>query len=377
MDLVTMHDFHTCVARYRGHRKVKSFSCWDQYLCMVFAQLTYRESLRDIEACLRAVSSKLYHAGFRGKVSRNTLANANAKRDWRIYRDFAHLLIAEARKLYAGESLSADLVNTVYALDSTTIDLCLSLCPWARYRKQDAGIKVHTMLDLRGNIPTLRIITGAQIHDVTILDRLFFEPGAFYVVDRGYLDYARLYRIHQEKAWFVVRAKKNLVYRRQHSQQVEKESGVMSDQIILLTNRSTCRRYPEKLRRIRCYDVEKDSRITLLTNDMILPSGTIADLYRARWQIEIFFRWIKQNLRIKRFYGTSKNAVKTQIWIALSVYVTVAILKKRSDLEPSLSSLLQVPSLTLFEKEPIKQLLTIDEYRTEQTHDRNQLVLFN
>jgi len=376
MDFLPKHDFRQFVNHYRGHYKVKTFSCMDQYLCMAFAQLTYRESLRDIEACLRSVQSKLYHMGFRSAISRNTLANANEQRDWRIYADLAHLLIRQARELYAGEPTFSDLNQTVYAFDSSTIDLCLSLFPWARFRQHKAAVKLHTLIDLRGNIPVFIRITEGKVHDVNALDDLVFEPGSIYVMDRGYLDFARLYRIHQHQAIFVIRAKSNMQYRRLYSSPVDKATGLRSDQTIKLKGYYPSRDYPDTLRRIRYFDAEKEKHLTFLTNQLTFPALTIADLYRRRWQVELFFKWIKQHLRIKAFLGTSENAVKTQIWIAISVYVLVAILKKRLNLEPSLYAILQVLSVTLFEKRPIFQLFTEPETKIPGLNDSDCFPLF-
>jgi hypothetical protein len=323
---------------------------------MVFAQLTYRESLRDIETCLRALKSKLYHVGIRGKVSRNTLAKANEKRDWRIFGDFAQILIGQAKKLYAGEDFGADLEQTAYALDSTTIDLCLSLFPWAKFRRQKGAIKLHTLLDLRGNFPTVVIITPGKVHDVNILDQLAIEPGAFYVMDRGYLDFARLYTIHQSLAFFVTRSKKNSQLKRRYSNLVDKSTGLRCDQTVILKGLISRKDYPQPLRRIRFFDAENNKKLTFLTNNFTLPALTIAHLYKCRWRVELFFKWIKQHLRIKAFYGTSENAVKTQVWIAISVYVVVAIIKKELRIEQSLYTILQILSLTLFEKKPFLQV---------------------
>jgi hypothetical protein len=377
MDFLPIHDFRICVRRYNGDYKIKSFSCWDQYLSMAFAQLTYRESLRDIQACLRAAQTKLYHLGIRGKVSRNTLANANQVRDWRIYADFAQILITRARKLYAGDSFGIELDQTVYALDSTVIDLCLALFPWAEFRKRKGAIKLHTLLDLRGSIPSVVIVTHGKIHEVNILDQLIIEAGAIYIMDRGYIDFARLYAIHQAGAFFVIRAKDNFRFRRLYSQPADKSTGVQCDQIILTQNFSTRKAYPAKLRRIRFCDAVNNRRLVFLTNNFTLQASTIAELYRCRWQIELFFKWIKQHLRIKSFYGTTENAVKTQIWIAISVYVLVAIVKKTLNLSPSLYTILQVLSVTLFEKTPILQALS-GSIRTEQNPmPDNQLILFD
>lgn len=376
-EFLPLKAFWRCVKRYHGHYKVKSFSCLVQFLCMAFAQLTYRESLRDIETCLRSMSSKLYHIGIRSTISRSTLAKANEKRDWRIYADFAQILIHHARKLYRTEALGIELKDTVYALDSTTIDLCLSLFPWATFRKTKSAIKLHTLLDLRGNIPSFIVITEGTVHDVNILDELVIESGSFYIMDRGYLDFARLYAFQQYAAFFIVRAKSNLQFHRLYSHAVDKSTGLICDQTIVLTGISSQKEYPEKLRRVRYYDTEKNIAFTFLTNNFTLPALTIAQLYKCRWQIEIFFRWIKQHLRIKSFYGTSENSVKTQIWIAISVYVLVAIVKKRLNLDISLYTFLQILSLTLFEKVPILQLVTNIETTTIETNLSNQLNLFN
>ena len=377
MDFLPLYDFRKCVEQYRGNYKIKSFSCWDQYLSMAFAQLTYRESLRDIEACLRAAQPKLYHLGIRGKVSRNTLANANQVRDWRIYADFAQILIGRARKLYVHDSFGMELKQAVYALDSTTIDLCLSLFPWAVFRKHKGAVKLHTLLDLRGSIPVVVVITHGKIHDVNILDQIAIEPGAFYVVDRGYLDFARLHRIHASGAFFVIRAKQNFRFRRLYSQKVDRSTGIHCDQIVALENFYVKKDYPSKLRRIRYYDGENNKHLVFLTNNLTLPARTIADIYRCRWHVELFFKWIKQHLRIKAFYGTSENAVKTQIWIAISVYVLVAIIKKLLKLELSLYTILQILSVTLFEKTPILQVLSPAEYENEERDTTNQLRLFD
>ncbi|PIU49179.1 MAG: IS4 family transposase [Desulfobacterales bacterium CG07_land_8_20_14_0_80_52_14] len=375
MDFLPSYEFHRCVQQYNGNYKIKSFSCWDQFLCMAFAQLTYRESLRDIQACLRAAQLKLYHLGIRGKVSRNTLAHANQVRDWRIYADFAQTLITKARKLYINDSFGIELDQTVYALDSTTIDLCLSLFPWARFRKRKAAVKLHTLLDLRGSIPSVVIITPGKVHDVRILDQLVLEPGAIYVVDRGYIDFARLYRIHQTGAFFVTRTKNNFRFRRLYSQKTESES-IRFDQIIVAHNFYAKRDYPAKMRRIRYLDAVTQKRLTFLTNNLSLPALTIADLYRYRWHVELFFKWIKQHLRIKAFYGTTENAVKTQIWIAITIYVLVAIVKKRLKLDQSLYTILQILSVTLFEKTPILQAFTEMPYTNQILLADKQLKLF-
>ena len=369
--------FRRCVQRYGGHHKVKSFTCLDQLLCMSFAQLTYRESLRDIEACLRAHQSKLYHMGIRGGVSRNTLANANKVRDWRIYADFAQAVIQIARTLYLDEAFGVDLANTVYALDASTIDLCLSLFAWAPFRRTKAAVKLHTLLDLRGNIPTFIHISDGKLNDVNALDLLIPEAGAFYVMDRGYLDFRRLYRLTLAAAFFVTRAKSNTKLRRLYSQPVDKAVGLLCDQIVVLTGVHTPRYYPEKLRRIKYHDAATDKTFVFLTNNFALPALTIAELYRCRWQVELFFKWIKQHLRIKAFFGTSENAVKSQIWIAVTTYVLVAILKKRLGIDASLYTLLQVLSLTLFERIPINQLLTNSPYNCWDSPEDNQLTLFD
>jgi len=377
MDFLPSKAFRRCVKRYQGDYKLKSFSCWDQFLCMAFAQLTFRESLRDIEACLRAQQTKLYHLGIRGQVSRNTLANANSVRDWHIYADFAQVLITRARVLYANDSFGVELAQTVYALDATTIDLCLALFPWAKFRKHKGAVKLHTLLDLRGNIPTVVIITHGKVHEVNILDQLSFEAGAFYVMDRGYLDFARLYKLHLASAFFVTRARKRFDFQRLYSQPVDRATGVICDQVVTLVNPVPRQGYPEKLRRIRYFDAQKQKRLVFLTNNFNLPPLTIAELYRSRWQVELFFKWIKQHLRIKNFYGTSENALRTQIWIAISVYVLVAIVKKELHLPGSLYRMLQICSVTLFEKTPILQALSLTDDQTDLDHLRKQLILFN
>jgi hypothetical protein len=375
MDFAPSFQFQQCVARYNGNLKVITFTCLDQFLCMAFAQLTYRESLRDIEACLRVAKPKLYHMGIRGNISRNTLAHANENRDWRIYADFAQVLIKIARELYANETFGLELKDTVYAFDSTTIDLCLSVFPWAKFRKAKAAVKLHTLLDLRGNIPVVISITSGKIGDVSALDDLIFEAGAIYIFDRGYIDFARLYRIHQSLAFFVTRAKSNFVFKRLYSQPVDKSTGVRSDQIIMVTGFYALIDYPEKLRRIRYYDVDTKKRFVFLTNNFVLPAIVIAKLYKCRWQVELFFKWIKQHLRIKAFYGTSENAVKTQIWIAISVYVLVAIVKKQLKLDRSLYTILQILSVTQFEKTPILQVLSSPNYENDDIDSCNQLNL--
>ena len=377
IDHLPMHTFRRCVQRYRGNHKVKSFTCLDQYLCMAFAQLTYRESLRDIEACLRSQQNKLYHMGIRGKVSRNTLANANKVRDWRIYADFAQSLISIARQLYIDDDFGVELDQTVYALDSTTIDLSLSVFPWARFRQTKAAIKLHTLLDLRGNIPTFIHISDGKLHDLNVLDELIPEPASFYVMDRGYLDFARLYTISQCAAFFVIRAKSNFQFRRIYSHPIDKDTGLKCDQTIALTGPHTSKDYPEKLRRIKYHDAQTNKTLVFLTNSLTLPALTIAQLYRCRWQVELFFKWIKQNLRIKSFYGTTDNAVKTQLWIAVSVYVLVAIIKKRLRLDMSLYTILQILSVNVFERTPLLHILTYEHYKTEPAECNKQLTLFN
>jgi len=376
MDFLPMYDFHKCVHRYCGTYKLKSFSCLDQFLCMAFAQLTYRESLRDIEACLRSRQNKLYHMGIRGKVSRNTLANANEKRDWRIYADFAQVLIHIAKGLYKNDTFGVELNHTVYALDSSTIKLCLSMFPWARFRKQKGAIKMHTLIDLRGNIPSFIKITEGKVHDVNILDDLIIEPGAFYVMDRGYLDFARLYTITRYSAFFVTRSKTNTKFRRLYSHSIDKSTELKCDQTIVLTGKDSMKDYPEKLRRVKYFDAENKKTLIFLTNNFVLPALTIAQLYKCRWQIELFFKWIKQHLRIKKFYGTSENAVKTQIWIAISVYVLVAIIKKHLRVELSLYRILQILSVNPFEKEHIIQLVTNHKEEIIKTPLYDQLSLF-
>jgi hypothetical protein len=378
IDHLPRHSFRRLVKRYRGDHRTRSFTCWDQFLSMTFAQLTYRESLRDIEACLGAVPARLYHLGFRTQaISRSTLADANEKRDWRIYADFAQSLIQEARRLYTGDSFGLDLDQTVYALESSTIDLCLALFPWARFRRAKGAIKLHTLLDLTGSIPTFIRITAANVNDVRILDELLLEAGSIYVMDRGYTDFARLYRLHQAHAFFVIRAKRSLDFRRRYSRQVDRTTGLICDQTIVLQGPKSSKRYPIALRRIRVRDLETGKRITLLTNNFDLPAKTVADLYRSRWQVELFFKWIKQHLRIKAFYGTSENAVKTQIWIAISVYVLVAIVKKRLGIERDLYTILQILSVTLFEKTELEQALSSEASPISEGQSHNQLQLFD
>ncbi len=375
MDFVPMYEFRKCVGRYRGNYRVRSFSCWNPFLCMAFAQLTYRESLRDIESCLNALPNKLYHMGFRGAITRSTLADANETRDWRIYADFAQALIPTARSLYHDEAFGVELANTVYALDSTTIDLCLSVFPWAHFRKTKGAIKLHTLLDLRGNIPSCIEITDGKVHDVNILDQLVPEPGSFYILDRGYIDFARLYRLTQFCAFFVTRAKTNLQFHRLYSHPVDQSVGLRCDQTIRLSGFYAAKDYPDKLRRIRYYDSETNNELTFLSNNFLITALTVAQLYKCRWQVELFFRWIKQHLRIKAFYGTSANAVKTQIWIAIAVYVLVAILKKRLQLEGSLYTILQILSVTAFEQVPITQVLTNFDYKSPGVDSDKQLLL--
>jgi hypothetical protein len=377
MDYLPDRQFKACVNRYRGDHRIRTFTCLDQFYCMSFAQLTGRESLRDIEACLRAVGPKLYHAGMKAKVSRTTLAKANEQRDWQIYRDIAMVLIHRARMLYADQPLAVNLKRAVYALDSTVIDLCLSLFPWAQHRRRKSAVKIHTQLDLKGNIPAFIRVTGGQIHDVHFLDQIIFEAGAFYIMDKGYTDFQRLYHIHQQQAFFVIRAKNNLTFSRQESYPVIRNRGLRSDQAIRLTGPKSSEYYPERLRRIHYVDTELNKRFLFLTNNFNLSASTIARLYKLRWQVELFFKWIKQHLRIKAFYGTTPNAVKTQVWIAISVYVLVAILKKEHELEASMYEILQVLGVMLFEKTPVKSLFADDYYNFSKSSPDNQLNLFN
>ncbi len=377
MDYLPLHTFRRCVQRYPSKYPTKTLSHLDQFLCMAFAQLTYRESLRDIETCLRAHQAKLYHLGIRGNIAKSTLADANEQRDCRIYMDFAMSLIQIARKLYSSDSLAVELEQTVYALDTTTIDLCLSVFPWARFRQTKAAVKMHTLLDLRGNIPTFIHISDGKMHEVNVLDFLIPEAGSFYIMDRGFTDFARWFTMHQAQAFFVTRAKSSLLFRRVYSHSVDKSTGLRCDQTIALTATKASKDYPQHLRRIKFYDAEHDKHLVFLTNNFDLPALTIAQLYRCRWQIELFFKWIKQHLRIKRFYGTTENAVKTQIWIAISVYVLVAIVKKRLNTETSLYTILQILSLTLFEKTNLDQLLKNTEMQMITHHNNNQLNLFN
>ena len=377
MDFLPLTEFCRCVERYRGDYKVQSFSCWDQFLCLAFAQLTGRESLRDIEVCLRSQQSKLYHLGFRGRISRNTLAHANETRDWRIFADFARVLIAQARALYRDEPFGVELDETIYALDSTTIDLCLAMFPWAQFRRHKSAVKVHTLLDLRGSIPTNVYVTSGAVHDIHILDELLPEAGAFYLLDRGYLDFARLYVLQQGCAFFITRAKQNTQFWRRDWRPVRLSTGLRSDQTIQLTGPKTAHLYPDPLRRIHYFDAEKDLRLIFLTNNFLLPALTIADLYRARWRVELFFRWIKQHLHIKSFFGTSENAVKTQIWVAITVYVLMAIVKKQAPLDLSLYKILQILSITLFEKTPLLSGFSDVANNLDDADPRTQLKLFS
>jgi len=377
MDFLPLREFRRSVERYRGDHKVKSFSCLDQFLCMAFAQLTYRESLRDIEACLRSMRHRLYHMGIRGGVSRNTLAHANQTRDWRIYADLAKGLMAQARELYAEEDFGVELKEAVYALDATTIDLCLSLFPWARFQPTKAAVKLHTILDLRGSIPAYIKVTDGRGYELCLLDDLVPEPGSYYIMDRGFLDFQRLYALHLMRSNFIIRSRRNLRYRRLLSRPLDKSQGLRSDQIILLNGQITANFYPERLRRIRALDEQTGKPLILLTNNLVLPAETIAQLYRCRWQIELFFKWIKQHLRIKSFFGTSENAVKTQIWIAVSVYLLVAIIKKRLKIDQSLYTFLQILSVTLFEKATIYQVLRDFDQNLNKPEYPNQLNLFN
>jgi transposase len=377
MDFLPRHEFNKCVNRYQGDYRVNNFSCHDQFLCMAFAQLTYRESLRDIETCLRALQPKLYHAGFRSMVARNTLANANRQRDWQIYADFANILIAHARKLYLHDDIGFEFEQAAYAFDSTTIDLCLSLFPWAKFRRRKGAVKLHTLIDLRGNIPCFIHFSTGKVHDVNALDYLTLEPGAFYMLDRGYVDYARLYRFTEQMAFFVTRAKSNMKYKRQKMRRVDKSTGLRSDYRIVLSGSQAELDYPVPIRRVAYYDVEHKKKLVFLTNNWNLPALTIALLYKRRWQVELFFKWIKQHLRIKAFYGTTPNAVQTQIWIAVCVYVLVAIVKKELHLDCSMYQILQILSISLFEKVPIQQALTSFISQNKKTCCPNQLVLFD
>jgi hypothetical protein len=377
IDFLPKRDFDKCVRRYGGNYRTRTFSCFDQYLCMAFAQITYRQSLRDIETCLRAMQPKLYHCGIRGNISRTTLAKANERRDWRIYAEFAHVLIEKAQELYTNEDFGTQLKRAAYALDSTTIDLCLSLFPWAKFRKHKAAVKVHTLMDLRGSIPCFIRVTGGKVHDVNILDELVLEPGAIYIMDRAYLDFARLYTFTQNLSTFITRAKSNFDYLRLYYRKVDKTTGLRCDQTIRLNGYYVSQDYPAVLRRISYFDIETSKRFVFLTNNFALPALTVAQLYKRRWQIEIFFKWIKQYLRIKSFFGTTENAVNTQIWIAISVYVLVAIVKKEFKIDLSLGEILQILSIVLFEKVPITQVLTKTMSQNEKLLFHKQLLLFN
>lgn len=377
IDHLPMHTFRRCVKKYQGNFKVKSHTCLDQFLCMAFAQLTYRESLRDLVICLQAQQSRLYHMGIRGKIARSTLADANEKRDWRIYADFAHALINLAQKMHCKDDFGIDINQAVYALDSSTIDLCLSVFPWASFRKAKGAVKLHTLLDLRGNIPSFIHISDGKLHDVNVLDQILPEPYAIYVMDRAYLDFERLYQLNNCLSSFVIRGKSNLKFRRQYSNPVNRSTGVKFDQIGVLTGSYSSKKYPAQLRLIKYYDFETEKTLTFLTNDFELPALTIAELYRSRWQVELFFKWIKQNLRIKSFFGTSENAVKTQVWIAITVYVLVAIIKKRLELDLSLYTILQILSVTMFDKIELYQLVNFQSYKTEEPQKHNQLSLLD
>ena len=376
MEFVPWRRFQTCVNRYGGDYKVGTYQCVEQFRVMAFAQLTYRHSLREVEACLRVVKSKLYHMGIHSTISHSNLAHANHQRDWRIYADFAQILIQRAKQLYLGDDLGFDLDATVYALDATTIDLCLSLFPWAKFRRAKGAVKLHTLLNLQGNIPEFILISDGKLHDVNVLDHLVPVPGAYYVMDRGYLDFERLYALHQAKSFFVTRSKRNFNFSRRYSHEVDKSTGVQCDQTVVLETYYSAQGYPEPLRRIRYYDAERDKRLVFLTNDFNLPATTIAALYKSRWRIELFFKWIKQHLRIKVFYGTSENAVKSQIWIAVSTYLLVAIIKKELGLPLPLYTILQILSLIQFEKTPLIEALSCDSYKIQQPNRPNQLVLF-
>jgi hypothetical protein len=376
MEFVPWRRFQTCVNRYGGDYKVGTYQCFEQFRVMAFAQLTYRHSLREVEACLRVVKSKLYHMGIHSTISHSNLAHANHQRDWRIYADFAQILIQRAKQLYLGDDLGLDLDATVYALDATTIDLCLSLFPWAKFRRAKGAVKLHTLLNLQGDIPEFILISDGKLHDVNVLDHLVPVPGAYYVMDRGYLDFERLYVLHQAKSFFVTRSKRNFNFSRRYSHEVDKSTGVQCDQTVVLETYYSAQGYPEPLRRIRYYDAERDKRLVFLTNDFSLPAATIAALYKSRWRIELFFKWIKQHLRIKVFYGTSENAVKSQIWIAVATYLLVAIVKKELGLSLPLYTILQILSLIQFEKTPLIEALSCDSYKNHKPNRPNQLVLF-
>jgi hypothetical protein len=377
LQFISYDDFYICVRRYDGNKGIRRFSCWEQFLAMAFAQLTYRESLRDIEVCLTAHRKHLYRSGFRSMVRRTTLADANENRDWRIYADFAHSLIKRARPLYVDTDLGLDLDGTVYALDSTTIDLCLSLFPWAPSRYGHGGVKLHTMIDIQGSIPVFIDVTHARVGDVLVLDKIVPQPGCYIVMDRGYIDFERLYRFNQAMAYFVIRAKGDLQFRRRDSHPIDKSTGLRSDQTIVLTGPKSSLRYPIPLRRVSYYSEEIDARLVFLTNDFLLPARTVASIYRQRWQVELFFKWIKQHLRIKRFFGTSANSVKTQIWIAVAVYVLIAIIKKQLRLPLSLYTILQILSTTLFEKTPVPLVFQRYEEETRIGDRPKQLTLFD
>ena len=377
MDFLPMYEFHKCVNRYQGNQRMRTFSCTDQFLCMAFAQLTFRESLRDIEACLRSMSTKLYHMGLRGKISRSTLAKANENRNWRIYADFAQSLMKTAKELYANEKFLIDLDQAAYALDSTMIDLCLSLFPWARWYRQHGAIKLHTLLGLKGHIPLSAKLTNATVNDFEFLDDIIPEPGAFYIMDRGFVDLSRLFSLHQNSGFFVIREKSRINWRRLYSSPVDKSNGLRADQIVVFSGRYSAKNYPEKLRRIRFFDSKNNRYFSFLTNNFVLPAITVTQLYQSRWQVEIFFKWIKQHLRIKAFFGTSENAVKTQIWIAIIVYVLMAIVKKRFNLQLSLYTFLQILSVSIFEKIDISRLEMNNDYINSIAANRNQLELFN
>jgi hypothetical protein len=378
LDFVSKYEFEKCVNKYNGNHRVKTFTCWEQFIVMAFAQLTGRESLRDIEACLEAVSAKLYHSGVKSKVRKSTLSDANENRDWRIYAEFSQLLIQEARKLYKDDnSFTVEIDEIAYALDSSTIDLCLSLFPWAKFRKNKGAVKMHTQIDLRGSIPTFIEITDGKVHDVNILDLLILEPGAFYIMDRAYLDFERLHHMHQCLTYFVVREKRNFDYRRLYSNKVDKSKGFKCDQIIMLTGFYTSKKYPEKLRRIKYYDKSRDKTLVFITNNFVYDAEIIAQLYKERWKVELFFKWIKQHLKIKKFFGTSLNAVFTQIWIAVSIYLLVAIIKKRLNLKQELYTILQILSISIFEKVTVNQLFENKNYNNKTTDGHNQLKLFD
>lgn len=378
LDFVSKYEFEKCVDKYNGNYRVKTFTCWEQFIVMAFAQLTGRESLRDIEACLEAVSTKLYHSGVKSKVKRSTLSDANENRDWRIYAEFAQLLIQEARQLYKDDNnFMVEIDEIAYALDSSTIDLCLSLFPWAKFRKRKGAVKMHTQIDLRGSIPTFIEITDGKVHDVNILDLLILEPGAFYIMDRAYLDFERLYHMHQSLTYFVVREKRNFGYRRIYSNKVDKSKGFKCDQTIMLTGFYTSKKYPEKLRRIKYYDNSRDKTLVFITNNFVYDAEIIAQLYKERWKVELFFKWIKQHLKIKKFFGTSLNAVFTQIWIAVSVYLLVAIVKRRLNLKQELYTILQILSISVFEKVPVNQLFENENYNNKTIDGYNQLKLFD